>query len=123
MWRSEPLMIWGVKSATRVPVRDMKRCKTYRLQHAGTLSNLGRDGRVEEGLHEHNHGAVLGLDAELLGLDVHVNVIHRVDAALLSSLLLDPLAQLVVDRVATALALLVIVVVQDELCLEVARKR
>ena len=66
---------------------------------------------------------MLGFDAQLLGLDVDLNVVDLAHAALLLSLLQDPAAQLVVDGVSTALALLVVVLaVQNELLLELARE-
>jgi hypothetical protein len=96
---------------------------TYPLQHAGTLADLRRHILVEQGLHENENGAVLGLDTELLGFDVDIDVVDLVNATLLLGLLLNPFTQLVVDSVTTALALLIIVVaIQDELCLEVTRK-
>ena len=67
---------------------------------------------------------MLGLNTELLGFDIDFDVVNIVDATLLLGLPLNPFTKLVVDGVATALTLLVVIVaVQDELCLEVARKR
>lgn len=66
---------------------------------------------------------MLGLNTKLFGFDVDIDVVNLVNAALLLGLLLNPFTQLIVDGVATALALLIILVpIQDELCLEVARK-
>src|SRR5690349_10505485 len=66
---------------------------------------------------------MLGLDAQLLRLDVDVDVVNVGDATLLLGLLLDPGTQLVVDGVSTALALLVLIIaVQNELLLELARE-
>jgi hypothetical protein len=95
----------------------------YPLQHTGTLANLGADVLVKDGLHQDENGAMLGLDAKLLRLEVDVDVVNIVNAALLLGLLLDPGTQLVVDGVATALALLVLILaVQNELLLELARE-
>ncbi|KUI56281.1 hypothetical protein VP1G_10837 [Cytospora mali] len=93
----------------------------YLLQHASTLGDLGNDLVVEEGEDEHQNSAVLALDTQLLGLDVDINILDVVNAALLGGLLLDPVTQLVVDSVATAFAVLVLIVpVEGELLLELA---
>jgi hypothetical protein len=66
---------------------------------------------------------VLRLDAQLLRLNIDVDVVNIVNAALRLGLLLDPGAQLVVNGVSTALALVILVVaVQNELLLELARE-
>jgi hypothetical protein len=84
---------------------------------------LGSDVLIEQGLDEDEHSAVLRLDTKLLSFDVNFNVVDIVNAALLLGLLLNPFTQLVVDGVATALALLIVIVaIQDELCLEVVWK-
>lgn len=94
---------------------------TYLLQHAGTLRDLGEDLVVEQSQDEHQDSAVLALDTKLLGLDVDVDVLDLVNAALLRGLLLDPVTQLVIDGVATAFAVLVLIVsVEDEFLLELA---
>ncbi|KAJ6444658.1 polysaccharide deacetylase [Purpureocillium lavendulum] len=92
------------------------------VAHAGALRDLCKDVLVEERLGEDENRAVLALNLQLLGLEIDVDGIYLVDATLLLGLLLDPVAKLVIDGVATALTILILVVVEAELLLELARE-
>lgn len=67
---------------------------------------------------------MLGLDTQLLGLFVDLNVVDLFNTTLLIGLVTDPFAQLVIDGVTTALAFLIVIfAVEHELGLEVVRER
>lgn len=93
----------------------------YLFKHACALGNLGKDVLVKDGLHQNENRSVLVLDAKLLGLDINVDGVDLVNATLLFSLLDNPVAKVIVDGVATTLAVLVFVVAANvELLLELA---
>ena len=80
------------------------------LEHGGTGDDLLDNASGEDGLGKDCRGAVLGLDAELLSLEVDLDVGNLVDVALLLGSIVDPLAELVVDAVLLGLAVLSLVV-------------
>jgi len=89
------------------------------LEHGLALGDLSRDVLVEQSLSQNLNSTVLGLDAELLGLEVDVDRIDLVDGSLLFGLSSDPVAQIVVDGAAT---LLIVLVCQGELLPQLAGK-
>lgn len=90
----------------------------YLLEHALTLGDLSNNVLVEDGLNQDLDSAVLALDAEFLRLDVDINGVNIIDTALLIALRQDPVTELVVHGVAA----LLIIVLEAELLLELARK-
>lgn len=90
--------------------------KTNLLEHACTLGDLGKDVVVEECLAQNNDSLGFALDTKLLGLDVDLDRIDVVNAILLGGLVENPGTKLVVDSIATGLA--VLIVTEAELLLE-----
>lgn len=80
------------------------------FKHACALRNLSKDVLVKDSLHQNENRSVLVLDAKLLGLDINVDGVDIVNATLFFSLLDNPVAKVVVDGVATTLAVLVFVI-------------
>lgn len=80
------------------------------LEHGSTRLNLLDNTGREDGLGENSGRAVLALDAQLLGLEVDLDVGDLVDVTLLLGSVVDPLAELVVDTVLLGLAVLSLVV-------------
>ena len=65
---------------------------------------------VEDGLHKDQHGTMLALNTQFFSLEVDVNGVHIVNTAMFLSLLLNPVAEFVVDGVATTFAVLILIV-------------
>lgn len=94
------------------------------FEHAGSLGNLSGHAVVEERLRQDGEGFVLGLDSELLGLDVDINSVECTNASSgLARRSHDPATELIVGAIATAVAFaIVIAVIEHELLLQVLGK-
>lgn len=94
----------------------------YLLEHAGTLRDLRHDVVVEDSLSKNTKGAVLGLNAKLLRLDVDVDVFNIGDTTFLLSSSDDPAAELIIGRVPSTLSVLIVIVSKAQFLLEVIWK-
>lgn len=95
------------------------------FEHAATGGNLLHNAVIKDGLGEHGQSPVLGLNAELLGLEIDVNIGNLFDAAALCFCTADdPTAELVVGTVATRVvfAIFISTFVKGQGLLEVVRK-
>jgi hypothetical protein len=87
------------------------------LEHRSTTLDLLDDLVTEKGLGDDGQSAVLGLDAELLSLEVKLDAVNLVDTTLLLSSVDDPLAEnIVLARLGVLFTL------DNESALEVFRK-
>jgi hypothetical protein len=87
------------------------------LEHRGTSLDLLDNLLGEESLGNDSQGTVLGLDAELLGLQVDLNAVKLVDASLLLGGVNDPFAENIVLG-----SLGVLVALDDKSALEILGK-
>ena len=95
------------------------------FEHAATRGNLLHNAVIKDGLGEHGQSPVLGLNAELLGLEININIGNLFDAATLGFCAADdPTTKLVVGAVATRVvfAIFVSTFVKGQGLLEVVRK-
>ena len=93
--------------------------RDHTLEHAATGLDLLDNVLIEDGLGKDCDGLMLGLNTELLGLEVDLNIIKLGDTTLSFTLREDPLAELVVR---VALTVLVLATLDDESTLEVSRQ-
>ena len=94
--------------------------ETYLLQHTGALGDLSNNVGIEQGLGKDSGSTMLALDAKLLGLDVDLDRIDLINAALLLGLLENPVSKVIIDTAATFLIILIIT--HAKLLLELVRK-
>ena len=95
------------------------------LEHAATRGNLLHNAIIKDGLGEHGQSPVLGLNSELLGLEIDVNIGNIFNAAALCFCTADdPTTKLIVGAVATRVvfAIFVSTFVKGQGLLEVVRK-
>jgi hypothetical protein len=91
------------------------------LEHGRARGDLLDNASSEDGLGKDSGCAVLGLDAELLSLEIDVGVGNLVDVALLLGGVVNPLAELVVNAFLLSLTILSLVI-EGERVLEVIGK-
>ena len=95
---------------------------TYVLQHGSSVRDLLGDLVIEDGLNQDEKGAVLGLNTELLCLQVNSDIFDVADTALGLGLAGDPITELVVGGIAATFTILIFIITKDELLLEIIGK-
>jgi len=96
--------------------------RDHLLEHASTTWNFIDNVGVEDGLSKHSQSLVLGLDAQLLSLEVDLHVLHILDATLGLGSTDDPASELIIRVVAVSFAFGIFIIIEVKLLLEIVRQ-